>query len=861
MVNAASVKFARLLFTALVAVALFSLVARGDSIDWAIGNGDVVRLKEALERGEDPNQRPPWGELPLIRAVGTGSVEMVRVLLDSGADPNLRDDRGAPLEAAVCKPEIMQLLISHGARVQEPGKYYGPPLTQAAMMGCEENVRILLAAGANITYDYHNPLIVALTGRHAGIARILIESGADPNRDLPHTSGSDNSPLLRAIGEGLEETALLLVERGANLRPKSKDWWAPLQLAEWKRLDRLVGVMLARRADKRGWQTARLMRGCETASPSLVRDAIAAGAKIDARLPMQTESALAVAARSGCLECVDVLLRQRAEVNSTDRASRTPLMEAAKAGHAGVVARLLDAGSGIDAQDYLGCTPLILAADNRRADVVTVLLSQGADPNLVSRDGGLSDVIEIGLGTALNAAVRNDDGRMVRELVAAGAVVSGYAGVEDFGRPSDLSLAVRHGNVGIVRMLLDARPELASQAGRVLAQAEEDGQVEIAAELRKRGAPAARSIALRWQRVADAMTCGAGDGDVDAVIEASRADPTLLDERDSKGLTPLAAAIKNHQMLMVMTLVDAGADVNLRGGLGSASLTPLEWALLGEEGWIEWRGGRPPYSRRENLDMIRFLVDAGAKVTVTDSRTQPVEFARTPEAIEYLVANGASLGDGIGGRMLLIWAPSSGAERMMAAIASRLEKRSPDVTKALCGASPGSRDLLLAAGASTSGAEECLVCGAIKLHGAAAQLRRFRQLGIGFPSTCVHRPIVLYTVEEADPDALVALHEAGVELDEGRDFYGDTALHFVAKRGMPDHLRTLTTLVSQLNPRNGKGETPLIVAAAAGRLDAVRILVEAGADPRVRDQVRKSALDWATEYGFKDVIAELSRAK
>src|SRR5207249_2710320 len=57
------------------------------------------------------------------------------------------------------------------------------------------------------------------------------------------------------------------------------------------------------------------------------------------------------------------------------------------------------------------------------------------------------------------------------------------------------------------------------------------------------------------------------------------------------------------------------------------------------------------------------------------------------------------------------------------------------------------------------------------------------------------------------------------------------------------------------------GETPLMTAARAGRVDAVNALIEAHADLKAKESVGgQTALMWATAEGHADVVQALIKA-
>ena len=62
------------------------------------------------------------------------------------------------------------------------------------------------------------------------------------------------------------------------------------------------------------------------------------------------------------------------------------------------------------------------------------------------------------------------------------------------------------------------------------------------------------------------------------------------------------------------------------------------------------------------------------------------------------------------------------------------------------------------------------------------------------------------------------------------------------------------------NTQDVFGITPLIHAAARGRLDTVQMLLQAGARPLVADSEGKTAIDYAESAQFPDVVADLRDA-
>ena len=63
---------------------------------------------------------------------------------------------------------------------------------------------------------------------------------------------------------------------------------------------------------------------------------------------------------------------------------------------------------------------------------------------------------------------------------------------------------------------------------------------------------------------------------------------------------------------------------------------------------------------------------------------------------------------------------------------------------------------------------------------------------------------------------------------------------------------------ADVNERTGGGQTPLILATIFGHTHLIPLLLEAGADPHLRDNLGLNAVDWAQRRGATEVIEVLS---
>ena len=99
---------------------------------------------------------------------------------------------------------------------------------------------------------------------------------------------------------------------------------------------------------------------------------------------------LQLAARGGCLEVVELLVANGADVNTTDEKFQTPLQMAAYYGFVEVAVFLLSKGALVNAGNRWQITPLHLASNFGHKDVVELLLKRGADVNSRERFVGFN---------------------------------------------------------------------------------------------------------------------------------------------------------------------------------------------------------------------------------------------------------------------------------------------------------------------------------------------------------------------------------------------------------------------------------------------------------------------------------------
>jgi ankyrin repeat protein len=165
--------------------------------------GDHLAVREILARSPElVLQRLPSGETPLIAALYRGHRPVVDALVELGAPVDV-----FAAAATGRLPDLVRALDHPGA-VNACSFDGWTPLHLASFFGQLDAARALLDAGAAVAAVSHNslrntPLHAAAAGKHAAIALLLLERGADPSiRDA-----GDATPLRIADENGLTDVA------------------------------------------------------------------------------------------------------------------------------------------------------------------------------------------------------------------------------------------------------------------------------------------------------------------------------------------------------------------------------------------------------------------------------------------------------------------------------------------------------------------------------------------------------------------------------------------------------------------------------------------------------------------------------
>nr|XP_057915441.1 ankyrin repeat and SAM domain-containing protein 6-like [Doryrhamphus excisus] len=329
----------------------------------ASGHENLVRF--LLRKGASVDSRNNYGWTPLMQAARFGHLAVSHILLENGADINGRNRLGASVLTLAARgghTHVVKLLLESGAFVDDydhlavaaevvpnsnnnnscSGVGFGAgegctgngvrdfmditALMVAAQHGHEASVRLLLEWGSDVSFAQKTtgwgPLMVATLSGKVAVAQQLVERGADPDR-------------VNVLSKTAFELAMQLKEREIKAYLDSITTVRPQTDDERRRPDVFSALKLG--------------------NSQLVKE---------------------------------ILEEDPTQVNSSNQEGASPLMIAAVSGQLEVVQLMVEKKADVDKQDGVhGWTALMQATYHGNKDVVKYLLSQGADVNLRAKNG------------------------------------------------------------------------------------------------------------------------------------------------------------------------------------------------------------------------------------------------------------------------------------------------------------------------------------------------------------------------------------------------------------------------------------------------------------------------------------------
>nr|MDO8110325.1 ankyrin repeat domain-containing protein [Candidatus Sigynarchaeota archaeon] len=321
---------------------------------------------------------------------------------------------------------------------------------------------------------------------------------------------------------------------------------------------------------------------------------------------------------------------------------------------------------------------------------------------------------------------------------------------------------------------------------------------------------------------------------------------------------PLHFAAKHGHVEVVAHLLEMGVDVNMKGSWGNTALT---WAA----------------DKGTSLDLVKMLLDRGARINPTDKEGSNAFFKLLSGGKEkdnvdiarLLIDKGANLEEkGYGGA--LYWAAFCGkrkiAELLIArgldvnsrdykgeetAVMGAMKQKHYDVVKVLLehGADPDVKDMWdgsLLRQAVAAGKKNLVK---IILEILTEKKALPKNMGkIASKKSAESRPnskntgALVEAAEKGDLAIVKMLHEAGVDINENTGGREGSPLMKAAAFGKVEVIKYLLDNGADITARDAKGSTALLYAASEGEDEAVRILLERGALINEKNDLNWNAL-------------------
>ena len=628
--------------------------------------------QQIIKHGIDINHQSSSGKSALMIACAENNLLAVDFLLRHGAKVNLLDNTGQSALMMACKQglkEIAELLIQYGAHIDVRDKEGKTALITAyeastwnKASGWNVECGRLLIGNSGVALVNEILTRACEEGRKEWVELVLINTP-----DIDHNT---NTLLMNACMSGNLDTVALVLDSGAHVDTQDNEGKTALIRACEMGYDFIVELLLRKKAqvdvqDKEG-ETA-LMKAMEY--KKIVQLLLNSGAQVDIQ-DNQGQTALIKFCEVG--KDLELLLNSNADVNLQDKEGRTALMIACeklgkempppmqlhhrvpedqryteKSEHGSpransIIKLLLNSGAQVHLQDINGVTALMIACQKGDEKSIENLLERHSEDDVNLQDSGGK--------TAFMRACMFGNLDIAAILLYNGAHVD----TQDNEGKTALMKACKEGDNGIVQLLLNNRAQVNMQDNEgktALMMLNVNGfnipKAENIMELLKKYAKV--NMQDNEGRTALMKYCEM-DSDSE-IIQLLLDTNTYVDLQDNKGRTALMIACERGNFRNVKVLLDftIRADVNLQDNEGKTALMKTCELLAAEDPQLlELRRSAPEGEDRRFPDesefkngnvisIVKLLLDNGAQVHLQDSEGVTALMIASQKGVETCV--------------------------------------------------------------------------------------------------------------------------------------------------------------------------------------------------------------------------------
>lgn len=409
----------------------------------ACNRANMSVINAYIELGIDVNAYDSGQANALTKATEGNHTAVIELLVQAGANLEDKDGDGdTPLQTSInwSNRAATRKLLELGANPQSESKYGWTPLTRAIKDYNEDVVKLLLESGADVNYKSSegNPPIWYAYNYNTSYLNLLVQKGADINL----TVGSREETLLViAVNANNESVIEQLLTLKADTSIANNLGWNPYMIALCKGLTNtnLMTKLSSQGVSQQQKDLALFFQACQAGRVDEIKALLINQPNLLNRLNHEGRSALSVATVNNQKEVALLLLAQNIDPDMEGEGQWNALALAVNYGFSDLAKALIEKGFPIN--DKAGkCIALTQAVEKDNMELFQLLIEKGANVDTQTSYGQ----------TALYEAVYYSKLSFVEALLQAGADPD----IANQGGYSPIYYAIYNKQIAILKKLL-----------------------------------------------------------------------------------------------------------------------------------------------------------------------------------------------------------------------------------------------------------------------------------------------------------------------------------------------------------------------------------------------------------------------